>query len=141
MKQDEAFLATLSPEDLKSFTEINVVQTEEVWQRFRDQILCGIQLADMPFLKWYRENGYAFTFDVDALEEPFTGPSLFLLGRQDSVVGFRDNWIILEFYPRASFVVLDRAGHNLQIEQPFLFNALITDWVCRATERLQSERQ
>ncbi len=137
MKRDDALLATLSPEEQKSFAEINVVQTADVWESFRDQILSGIQLADMPFLKWYRENGYAFTFDVDALEAPFPGPSLFLFGRQDSVVGYRDAWPLLESYPRASFVVLDRAGHNLQIEQPELFRALLTEWLNRAAEAMR----
>ncbi len=134
MKKDDVFLASLSPEDAESFTEINVVQTEEVWRRFRDEILCGIKVADIPFLEWYRKNGYAFSFDVDALDAPYLGPTLFLLGRQDSTVGYRDDWSILESYPRASFVVLDRAGHNLQIEQPALFHALVKEWLERVAE-------
>ena len=133
MKKDEAFLASLSPEDKDSFTEINVVQTADVWHRFRDEILCGIRAADMPFLERYREKGYAFSFDVDA-GAPFPSPTLFLLGRQDSSVGYKDAWSILENYPRATFAVLDRAGHNLQIEQPALFDALVTEWLERVKE-------
>lgn len=30
--------------------------------------------------------------------------------------------------PESSFPVLEVAGHNLQIEQPALFDALMTDW-------------
>lgn len=38
---------------------------------------------------------------------------------------------LLPHYPRATFVVLDVAGHNLQIEQPTLFDALIMEWLDR----------
>jgi pimeloyl-ACP methyl ester carboxylesterase len=134
LKQDEALLTRLDPKDAESFMEVHVIQTEEVWQRFRDEILCGIKLADMPFLQWYRENGYAFSFDVDALDAPYQNPTLFLLGRQDTSVGYRDAWAILENFTRASFAVLDRAGHNLQIEQPALFNVLILEWLDRVME-------
>jgi pimeloyl-ACP methyl ester carboxylesterase len=54
-----------------------------------------------------------------------------LMGRQDNIVGYRDQWDFIEDYPRASFVVLDKAGHNLQIEQDVLFNALVKEWLDR----------
>jgi pimeloyl-ACP methyl ester carboxylesterase len=132
--KDDQFLASLSPEDRKAFTEINIVQTEAVWQRFRDEIQCGIRLADMPFLKEFQQHNYGFSFDVDAPGEPYPCPALFLLGRQDGSVGYRDAWSILESYPRATFAVLDRAGHNLQIEQPTLFDALVREWLERVKE-------
>ncbi len=40
-------------------------------------------------------------------------------------------------YPRATFAVLDTAGHNLQIEQPQVFNALASEWL----DRLQLEKR
>jgi len=43
-------------------------------------------------------------------------------------------WDILENYPRATFVVLDRAGHMLYIEQENLFNALVNEWLDRVEE-------
>ncbi|MFF1355998.1 alpha/beta fold hydrolase [Streptomyces sp. NPDC058297] len=43
---------------------------------------------------------------------------------------------LLPAYPRASFAVLDLAGHNLQIEQPALFAALVVRWL----DRVESER-
>lgn len=76
----------------------------------------------------------AFTFDVDAVQEEFTKPVLFLLGRQDASVGYQDAWNILNHYPRASFAVLDRAGHNLQLEQVKQFNCLTNEWLDRVEE-------
>lgn len=134
LKKDETLLARLTPSEAEEFTDINVVQTQEVWERFRDDILSGIRLADKSFLDWFRENGYAFTFDADKLDQPYPNPSLILLGRQDNSVGYRDAWNILESYPRASFVILDMAGHNLQIEQAGLFRALTLEWLDRVRD-------
>jgi pimeloyl-ACP methyl ester carboxylesterase len=134
LKKDESLLARLTPSEVEEFTDINVVQTQEVWVRFRDDILSGIRLADKPFLDWFRKNGYAFTFDVDKLDKPYQNPALILLGRQDTSVGYRDAWNILENYPRASYVILDMAGHNLQIEQAELFRALSLEWLDRVRD-------
>ncbi|MFD1773764.1 alpha/beta fold hydrolase [Paenibacillus rhizophilus] len=41
---------------------------------------------------------------------------------------------LFDKYTRTSFAVLDRAGHNLQIEQPGLFNALMHEWLDRVEE-------
>jgi pimeloyl-ACP methyl ester carboxylesterase len=71
---------------------------------------------------------------MEELEHPFPAPALFLLGRQDSAVGYRDAWRVIENYPRASFVILDRAGHCLQMEQPKLFKALVHEWLDRVEE-------
>jgi pimeloyl-ACP methyl ester carboxylesterase len=88
---------------------------------------------DDAFLEKVRKR-YAFSFDVDRLEKPFPAPALFLLGRQDHVVGYHDAWSILENYPRATLAVMDRAGHLLNGEQSGLASALITDWLNRVDE-------
>lgn len=58
-------------------------------------------------------------------------PVLLLAGRQDIVVGYQDLLETIEEYPRATFAVLDMAGHNLQIEQPELFQSLVEEWMIR----------
>lgn len=68
---------------------------------------------------------------MDLFNDKFSKLALLLLGRQDSAVGYRDAWKIIENYPRATFAILDTAGHILQIEQEELFNALTNDWLDR----------
>ncbi|MCB2317601.1 alpha/beta fold hydrolase [Clostridium tagluense] len=134
LKRDDELLSQLEPSDVEGFSSIHVVQSKEVWYRYRDEILPGLKVADNDFLLNLQENGYAFSFDVDRLKEKFNKPTLMLLGRQDSSVGYKDSWSILDNYPRATFAVLDRAGHNLQIEQVELFNSLVTEWILRVDE-------
>ncbi len=40
-------------------------------------------------------------------------------------VEYKDQFKLLEKYPNATYCVLNRAGHNLQIEQPELFQSII----------------
>jgi pimeloyl-ACP methyl ester carboxylesterase len=68
---------------------------------------------------------------VDSPDRSFKQPTLFLMGRQDATVGYRDAWAIIENYPRATFAILDQAGHNLQIEQERLFEELVGEWLAR----------
>jgi pimeloyl-ACP methyl ester carboxylesterase len=68
------------------------------------------------------------------LATPFPSPTLILTGRQDSTAGYRDTWAILENYPRATFAVLDRAGHLVVVDQPELFQSLIREWLNRVEE-------
>ena len=95
--------------------------------------------GDSEFLGRIRDKSenYAFSFDVDALSGPFPGPSLIITGRQDSVAGYRDAWNILENYPRASYIVLDRAGHPLE-DSSELVNVLIREWLDRVEEYVGS---
>ena len=131
--ENPRLLATLDPTDAEEFASTAVVQDEGNWQRFRDEVLSGAKIADEALLEKVGQR-YEYSFDVDRLPQPFPAPVVFLLGRQDSMVGYRDAWNILENYPRATFAVLDRAGHNLQIEQPQLFHALISEWLGRVRE-------
>jgi pimeloyl-ACP methyl ester carboxylesterase len=91
--------------------------------------------GDPEFLSKIREqpNKYAFSFDVDNVSEPFAGPSLIITARQDAMVGYRDAWNIIEKYPRATYVVLDRAGHLLE-EKAGLVNSLMNEWLDRVEE-------
>jgi pimeloyl-ACP methyl ester carboxylesterase len=129
-------LESLDPEVAGLAESFLTNQTPETWQRFRDEMLCGFECGNAEFKSRIRADGaYAFALDVDTMAAPFEKPSLILAGRQDSLVGYRDPWTLLEYYPRASFAVLDMAGHGLQIEQPGLFRALVGEWL----DRMESE--
>jgi pimeloyl-ACP methyl ester carboxylesterase len=111
--------------------EVLVVQTEETWERARQEVDPGLAAAD-PVVTARIEASYGGTFPVEAT--PFDKPTLILVGRQDSVTGYRDAWGLVEHYPRATFAVLDRAGHALDLEQRGLFEAFVGEWLDRVEE-------
>jgi pimeloyl-ACP methyl ester carboxylesterase len=127
----------------KAFVDhLVAVQTKEVWDRFLAEMCSGWAKGDTAFqgVLRYQVKNYTFSFTVDQLPQPFAGPSLILTGRQDSGVGYRDQYKFLEQYPRASFVILDMCGHILQIEQAGLFDALVNEWLDRVSWSMSPDK-
>ncbi|GHO49403.1 alpha/beta fold hydrolase [Ktedonospora formicarum] len=75
-----------------------------------------------------------FSIDVDNSHTPFEGPTLIITARQDNLCGYRDAWNLLDAFPRATFAVLDRAGHFVNIEQDTLCHTLMQEWLDRVEE-------
>lgn len=112
-----------------SFRDNFVVQTPDTYARSQAEIVPGLEAADTAALDRIRRR-WALSDDPEA-GGPYDGPTLFVLGRQDADVGYVDQWALLEHYPRATFAVLDTAGHSAQIERGALFEALVNDWLDR----------
>jgi len=134
--KDPALIAELERGDAEMISRLAVVQSRrwvDALKTFSDP---ADGIGDQEFQAKIRENpeNYAFTFDVDANSKPCTAPALIITGRQDSFAGYRDAWEILETYQRGTFVVLDRAGHGLSIEQEELYHVLLSEWLDRVDE-------
>lgn len=145
-EKDEILLAGLREKERNIFTAegINTIQNKRVWNRFKDEVLCGLQIADYSFLTNILGKNISFNFDPDALDKPYSKPTLMLAGRQDSIVGYFDLMQIIEKYPRSSFILLDRAGHNLQIEQDIIFTETVKEWLFRVSSEInqtETEKQ
>lgn len=135
MEKDEAFLKTLSEDQRKSFEYINIRLTKPVWERFETDIYDAVtRQLNSDFLNHVLDG--AFSYDVDDLDGTFDKPGLILVGREDTEVGYSDQLKLLENYLRTSLAILDKAGHNLQIEQPELFNSLVAEWLERVISEL-----
>jgi len=132
LAKDNEFLSKLTTEEAEDFNL--VVQNKKTYKRIKNEIMSGIEISDNKFLQTLQQNGYSLSFDVDKLNKKVDKPTLILLGKQDDCVGYKDAWSILENFPRATFAILDRAGHGLQIEQENLFNSLVNDWLVRVNE-------
>ena len=130
--EDSAFLAALTPDeqDMRGFI---VMQSMGLLTEFRKVFSPAGAIADQAFLQRLQQQ-YAFSFDVDVLPTPFPAPALFLAGRHDNWCGYREAYQLLDNYPRASFAVLDSAGHALAVEQKTLFKALVNEWLDRVEE-------
>jgi pimeloyl-ACP methyl ester carboxylesterase len=124
--EDPALVADLGP-----VANLMVVQTPPMVEAAQ-VLLTELQKADFAFLN--RLDSVPFSFDVDRLPTPFKAPTLILTGRQDNVCGYQDAWDLLNNFPRATFAVLDRAGHFIDVEQDALCHALIKEWLDRVEE-------
>ncbi|MFE0522166.1 alpha/beta fold hydrolase [Streptomyces sp. NPDC058954] len=44
-------------------------------------------------------------------------------------MGWRDQWELLEHYPRMTHAAVDGAGHNVHLDRPSVVQALLGDWL------------
>ena len=134
LRPDPDLIASLEPDEAAEFGDVAVVQSPETLRRFRAEVAPGLAQFDQSATDRMQQRR-SLSADPEA-GAPFERPSLILAGRQDDNVGYVDQFALLPHYPRATFAVLDVAGHNLQIEQPVLFEALVYVWL----DRVEAER-
>ena len=127
VEQDDELLASLNDDESDSFTLMNVVLTRDVWERYRTYLIPALESADWDFLNNVLEG--SFSFDPDDLKEPCTIPCLIIAAKQDTEVGYKDQFDLMEKYTNATYCAVERAGHNLQIEQPEIFGSLVKNWL------------
>jgi len=133
IERDEELMAEIEPALRQAMEPMVVAQSRRVVEGWQRDILPAISMADHEFLKQIRQIEQ-FSFEADLGHVVFERPTLILTGRQDNVCGYRQAWDLLDQFPRATFAVLDRAGHFLTIEQEGLFRALVSEWLDRVEE-------
>ena len=116
---------------LKHYREDAVVESVSDARAFLQHVLPGVVGADAAALERIARSYSLEHEPEDRHPEPFTQPTLLITGRQDDVVGYAGAWDRVEHYPRASFAVLDGAGHKLLFERSALCALLIEDWLAR----------
>lgn len=122
-------LAELEPDARAGFVTYNARQTRDVWERYAVEVVPGAATADAHYLDEVLGPRQALKAESGST----AAPVLVVAGRQDSVVGHSAQWLSTERFPRATFALLDRAGHNAQIEQPDIFGALVREWLERVS--------
>src|SRR5215211_914437 len=123
---------TLGLEMAAVFRDYLVVQTPQTLRRFQETVAPGAELADQAALE--RMSARWLLRSAPEQGPAYPHPTLILTGRQDATVGYAGAWRLLEHYPRATFAVLDRAGHGLPHEQVELLGALLGEWLDRVGE-------
>lgn len=125
-------ISDLAPDLEATYRGYFVVQTAETLRRFQEYVAPAMSLVDEKslmriFSHWELRDG-------PEAAKAYPHPVLILAGRQDATGGHSGPWGLVEHYPRATFAVLDRAGHALIHEQPDLAQALVTEWLMRVGE-------
>lgn len=106
-----------------------VVHERRALDEIREHELPANRVADRGFLARL-EADYLPTGPAAGPGAGSAAPSPIVTGRQDSVVGFRAAWRLLGGFPRATYDVLDMAGHWVgRVERPDAFRTLVADWL------------
>jgi len=129
VERDKELYSSLSDRDKRTCNAVLTIQTENVWKRYLKEVRSGVRKCNITLLKKIKREGYTFQDDIDSIEKPFNIPALFLLGMQDQDVGYKDSFRLIDNFPRADFIILDGAGHMLQIEKEEEFNFHTKKWL------------
>ena len=129
--RDNEFYKTLNEKEQEVFNTMFTIQSRNNWERYMKEVKSGAKKCDAGLLKKIKKYGYAFKEDPDTLFEPFKNPSLIITGKQDLSVGYKDALTLVDKYPQSDYVILDEAGHMLQIEQQEIFEKLVLRWLSR----------
>lgn len=117
VQKDDRFWNSLTEEEQDDYMYSTTIISQENWTRFNQLIRSAYSTVNKPFIQNLFFNNYRLTHNIDQIQEPYLLPSLFLLGKQDSIVGYKDAWQIYDDFPNGSFMIINHAGHNLLIEQ------------------------
>ena len=118
---------TLSEKELEHFCSMNAVLTKNAWQQYARDIYPAVLANEGKYYLEHVLDGSIPEYLVNA-KETYDCPVLVLTGKQDSSVGYEDQFLWLKQYPKLSYVALEGAAHNLPIDKPQVFNALAKDW-------------
>ena len=129
VERDINLYRSLSDNDKRTCDTVLTIQTEHVWKRYIEEVRSGVRKSNITLLKKIKREGYTFKDSIDLLQKPFKKPSLILLGMQDQSVGYKDSFKLADNFPRADFIVLDGAGHMLQIEKENEFSYHTERWL------------
>jgi pimeloyl-ACP methyl ester carboxylesterase len=140
VEDGEAVRLALSEKQASSLGDI-LIQTpayiRSLLAKMTTSVWPGVGLAKSDVLDPIRNDPRRYSLDL--LREPgrekvFEKPSLIITGRHDDVVGYRDSLRLLEIYPRATSVALDRGVHLLPVDEGDLVQSLVLDWLRRVEE-------
>lgn len=136
---DEKLWSTVSSEDKKLFGDISVQAPgyiKALKAKYEQAVNPALKLAKRTMLESIRRDPrrYGLTNGPDDKISQFLAPTLIVCGRQDRSVGYRDAFRLLEFYPRSTYIALDRGEHALPVDQVALFEAVVRDWLSRVDE-------
>lgn len=133
LERDDNFMSSLSKKEREEFDYISIIQTEDMWVDYKRDIDLSILNENEGFLE--KQLDGSFTDKIDITNIIYDKPTLVLLGRQDTEVGFEDQYHLYKSFKRATIQILDKAGHNLQIERNSIFNVSFLDWLERVSEK------
>ena len=130
-KSEQMDSVSISSDEDKYYMDMAVIATPQVFKKWQSTITPALQIADMDFLTNHFSEWYSDYFHNVVCKVVFNKSSCILTGRQDHVTGYKVAYELVERFTRATFSVMDCAGHMLQAEREPLFRHLVMDWIER----------
>jgi pimeloyl-ACP methyl ester carboxylesterase len=102
------------------------LQTPEVAARITAALARRSPLSD-DYLDALQSHGFPLSDEDD--DRTYGGDVLIVAGRQDRIVGYRDQFATLSRYTHANYVAVEGTGHYLAFERPDILRVLARTWL------------
>lgn len=124
---DPPWVLDLEPKRVVAeFRAVTHRPTAQNWAAFVSDIVPGWARSDRSAIGRVMD-AYDFAVHPESTFATFDRPVLFVLGREDPMVGWRDAITLADSYPRATYAVVE-AGHNPFHEQREIAAANLRGW-------------
>jgi pimeloyl-ACP methyl ester carboxylesterase len=118
---------------LTGYMNMAVIATPEMYNKWITDIQPGVDAHDKEFLGSQLDIDFNHGLAETIRNVTFDKPSSILVGRQEnnSACCHAKAYTLVDRFPRATFAVLDCAGHLLNMDNEPLFRHLVKDWLWR----------
>jgi pimeloyl-ACP methyl ester carboxylesterase len=127
---DPSLREGLAENQIDRFDNLMVIQNQRLLDMAERSKIPAVALYDHA-QEQHVFSAFHFSNEMNGETSGHDGPTVIILGRQDSMSGYLDGIDLFPQYPRASLAVLDAAGHAVAWERPEVFQSLIKDWLDR----------
>lgn len=124
---DREWAQSLSEAGLGDFTCMNANITAEAYERYKKDVVPSVEInKNNEFMHKVLKGKFGFDLEAAARKLKYKGPVMIIVGKCDTIVGYKEQFEWLDIYPHASFAVIDGAGHNMNIDRPELFEGFVS---------------
>lgn len=129
-RKDDVFLKTLPIPERAAFCIMNANLTEECYRRYMKDAYPSVEAnRENEFLRKTLKGSFSFDVDKKLEKIKFDGPVMILTAKHDTAVGFENQFEWINIFPHACYMVIDGAGHNVNIDQPEMFTHTVIGWL------------
>lgn len=127
---DREFIDTLAEDERRTFMQMNANLTKETWERYREYVLPSIRTnEDNDYMRSKLKGSFSFDINKMLIKNHFNQPVLLLTAKYDLAVGYKEQYKWLDIFQKASYFVIDGAGHNMHIDQPVIFDRIVRGYI------------
>jgi len=127
---DNDFMETLSEEEREEFKLMNANLCKATYDRYKQLVEASVLInADNDFLHRTLKGKFSFDINKMIMKKHFDKATLILTGKYDIAVGYEEQFGWLSVFTRATYVVIDGAGHNIHVDQPQMFHNTVKGWL------------
>lgn len=127
---DEEFMNSLDADDKDKFIYMHANLNRETYDRYREYVYPSVEINEANEYMHHKLKG-KFGMDINKaiVKSDYDGPTLLLTGKNDRAVGYKEQFTWLDIFKRATYIVIDGAGHNIHVDRPDVFRDTIQGFI------------